>query len=139
MRLSYRILDHATDAIVEVRAGSLDEAFTAAGRAVAEITLDTGSVKEIEEREITASGEDLHYLLFNWLEEVIYQIITGGFAISRISAKISGDKRTVRASTFGEPIDLERHGFHVEIKAPTFHEMEIDESDGVRLRFLLDL
>lgn len=138
--MSYELLDHATDAVVEVRAGSLDEAFAVAGRAVADITLDTGAVSEIRERNIAVSAGDLRHLLYGWLEAVIYQMITDGFAISRLEASVAeGPECAVRARTFGEPIDLEKHGFKVEIKAPTFHEMEIDRTDGVRLRFLLDL
>ncbi len=138
--MSYRILDHATDAIVEVRAASLDEAFSVAGQAVADITLDSGSVLDVQSRKITASAEDLSHLLFDWLEAVIYCMITEGFAIARMSARVERDSAyCVEATAYGEPIDLKRHGFKVEIKAPTFHEMQVDESDGVRLRFLLDL
>ena len=36
--MSYKLLDHATDAIIEVKAKDLDEAFTVAGQAVADIT-----------------------------------------------------------------------------------------------------
>lgn len=138
--MSYKLIDHATDAIVEVRAESLDEAFTVAGRAAAEIMLDTKSVSELQEQSIKASGYDLRHLLYDWLESVVYKIITDGFAIARIAAKVEKiSEYTIKATVFGEPIDLKRHGFKVEIKAPTFHGMEIDEADHVRLRFLLDL
>ena len=138
--MSYKLLDHATDAIIEVKAKNLDEAFTVAGQAVADITLDTKSVSEKQEWNIAVAGDDLRYLLYNWLEAVIYQLITDGFAITRVEAKVTKDSGyTIEATTFGEPIDLKKHGFKVEIKAPTFHEMEIDETDGVRLKFLLDL
>ena len=140
VRMSYKLLDHATDAIIEVKAKDLDEAFTVAGQAVADITIDTKSVSEKQEWNIAVSGEDLRYLLFNWLEAVIYQMITDGFAIARVEAKVTKNNGyTIEATTHGEPIDLKKHGFKVEIKAPTFHEMEIDETDGVRLKFLLDL
>ena len=139
-KLSYKLLDHVTDAIIEVKASDLNEAFKVAGQAVTDITLDSRSVTEKEERIISVSGENLDYLLLNWLEAVIYQLITEGFAIARISSKVSKNSEySIEATVYGEPIDLKKHGFKVEIKAPTFHEMEIDESDGVRLKFLLDL
>lgn len=138
--MNYRLLDHATDAIVEVRAKDLDEAFTVAGRAVAEITIDTKTVSARKKCSITASGDDLRYLLFNWIEAVIYKLITDGFAISKIEAKVTKNGGyTVEGTAHGETIDLKKHGFKVEIKAPTFHEMQIDESDKVYLKFLLDL
>ena len=138
--MSYKLLDHATDAIIEVTAPNLDEAFRVAGQAVADITLETKAVTEKDERRIAVSGKSLDYLLFNWLEAVIYQLITEGFAIARISAKVSKNSEyNIESTVYGEPIDLKKHGFKVEIKAPTFHEMEIKQSDNVTMKFLLDL
>jgi SHS2 domain-containing protein len=40
----------------------------------------------------------------------------------------------------GEPLELDRHRYKVEIKAVTYHEMEIKQDKGIiTLRFLLDL
>ncbi len=138
--MSYRYLDHATDAFVEVKAGSLKEAFILAGESVVDITLDSKLVEEKEQKTITVYGKDLRYLLFNWLEEVIFQLITEGFAIHRFSIDIlKNSEYKIRANIFGEEIDLEKHHFKVEIKAPTFHLMEIKENDKTTLRYLLDL
>ena len=45
----------------------------------------------------------------------------------------------INAIAYGEPLDLQKHNFKVEIKAPTFYDMEIRQNDGVYMRFLLDL
>ena len=138
--MSYKLLDHATDAIIRVSAKDIDEAFTVAGQSVADITLDSKAVLIKEERRIAVSAEDLRYLLYNWLEAVIYLLITEGFAISKIKAKVHKDEQyNIEATAYGEPIDLKKHGFKVEIKAPTFHEMEIDHNGIVIMKFLLDL
>ena len=133
-------LDHATDAFVEVTASSLEEAFLLAGKSVVDTTLDMSSVQEKEKHKVTVTGKDLTYLLFNWLEEMVYQLITEGFAVARISLSITQDKEyKLEAMLHGEPIDLQRHGFKVEIKAPTFHQMKIEQDGKVFMRFLLDL
>ena len=138
--MSYRLLDHATDAVIEVTASDLNEAFTIAGISVVDITLNPKLVEEKEEKTLTVSGKDLRYLLYNWLEEVIYQLITEGFAIARFSLDISKDSiYTINAKIYGEKIDLEKHHYKIEIKAPTFHEMKIEQNSGVTLQFLLDL
>lgn len=138
--LSYRDLGHSTDAFIEVKAGNLREAFAIAGQSVVDITLDSQSVEEKEQKEITVSGKDLRYLLLNWLEEVIFQLITEGFAIHRFSLEIlKNSEYKINAIIFGEEINLEKHHFKVEIKAPTFHLMEIIENDEIILRYLLDL
>jgi len=138
--MSYKLLDHATDAVIEITASNLKEAFVVAGQSVVDITLDSEKVEEKEQRTFKVTGKDLRYLLFNWLEEVNYQLITEGFAIRRFSLDISKNSEyKLNATAYGEPLDLQKHHFRVEIKAPTFHEMEINEGKQVVMRFLLDL
>lgn len=138
--MSYRLLDHATDAFIEVTASDTQEAFSVAADAVINLTLDQIKVEEKQEREFSAKGKDLRYLLFSWLEEIIFVLITSGFAIKRIEFDIDkSNGYRISAKAFGEPLDLQKHRFKVEIKAPTFHEMEIKQNRGVFMRFLLDL
>ena len=138
--MSYRFLDHATDAIVEVTAKDLKEAFAVTADAVINITLDQKKVEEKSQREFTAQGKDLHYLLFSWLEEITFVLITEGFAIKRLDFGLEkNEEYHIKAKAFGEPLDFKKHDFKVEIKAPTFYEMEIKQESGVFMRFLLDL
>ena len=147
--MGYRFLDHVTDAIVEVDAVTLQDAFVDAAYATTDLTLDRQTVKETDVIEFVASGENLRYLLFSWLEEVVFVLITEAFAIRRVDLQIIRPNKhetksyTIIAKAYGEPLDLTRHKFRVEIKAPTFYDMEIKEndtmSDGVYMRFLLDL
>jgi len=134
--LSYKLLDHATDAFIEVTASDLPEAFLTAANSVIETTLDRDTVEEKEEMSIKVKGKDLRYLLFNWLEAVIYQLITDGFAIKRVQLDLKkNEEYEISATTYGEPIDLKKHNFKVEIKAPTFYEMEIVEGKQVKMKF----
>jgi len=133
-------LDHTTDAFIEVTASTLNEAFTLAAQSVVDITLDRDAIEEKEQRTLTVSAQDLRYLLFDWLEEVNYQIITEGFSIARFSLEISKNfLYRLNATAYGEPINLKKHHFKIEIKAPTFHMMEIKQNGGVTMRFLMDL
>jgi SHS2 domain-containing protein len=139
--LSYKFLDHATDAIIEVTAKDLKEAFATAAEAEINLTLDQDKVEERKERGFSAHGKDLRYLLFSWLEEIPFVLITEGFAIRRLEFDIEKTQEyTINAKAFGETLDVKKHNFKVEIKAPTFYDMEIrQDDDGVYMRFLLDL
>ena len=86
--MSYKFLDHATDAIIEVTAKNLKEAFSVTADAVIELTLDQNKVEEKDQKVFSAKGKDLRYLLFSWLEEIPFILITEGFAISRIEFDI---------------------------------------------------
>ena len=133
-------MDHATDAFLEVTGKDLKEAFSVTADAVINITLDQDKVEEKERKEFSAQGKDLDYLLFSWLEEITFVLITEGFAIKRIEFDIlQKDGYQIQAIAYGEPLDFKKHNFKVEIKAPTFYEMKIEQNDGVFMRFLLDL
>ena len=138
--MSYKFLDHATDAIIEVTAKDLKEAFSVTADAVINLTLDQNKVEEKEQKEFSANGKDLRYLLFSWIEEITFVLITEGFAIKRIDFDIEeNDGYKITAKAYGESLDFHKHNFKVEIKAPTFYDMEIRQDNGVFMRFLVDL
>jgi SHS2 domain-containing protein len=129
-----------TDAFIEVIGANLEEAFANAGISVVDTIVDIKLVEEKTEKNIQVSGNDLNNLLYNWLEEIIILTITEGFVTKRFNVKIikNGNYEIV-ATAFGEEINFEKHHFKVEIKAPTFHLMEIKQEKQVMMRFLLDL
>lgn len=138
--MSYKSLEHATDAIFEVTAPNLEEAFVIAAKSVIETILDVNSIEEKEEKALVVSGKDLSYLLYNWLEEIIILTITDGFAAKRITLNIEKNSEyRILARFWGEKIDIKKHHFKVEIKAPTFHEMEIRQNGTIYMKYLLDL
>ena len=138
--MSYKTLEHATDAIIEVTANNLKEAFQIAGISVIDTILDSSKVDENDSRKLVVKGKDLKYLLYNWLEEIIILTITDGFAGKRIAIDIvKNENYEIHAEIFGEMINLKKHEFKVEIKSPTFHEMEIKEGDKIVMKYLLDL
>ena len=138
--MSYRHLEHSTDAIIEVTAPNLTRAFEVAGMSVVETILDPSKIDEKTNFSVLVKGKDLRYLLYNWLEEIIILTITDGFAARKISVKIDKNREyRIQAQVAGEEIDIKKHGFKVEIKSPTFHEMYIQEGEQITLRYLLDL
>ena len=138
--MSYKTLEHTTDAIIEVTADNLKEAFEIAGISVIETILDISKVDENNSRKLIVKGKDLKYLLYNWLEEMVILTITDGFAGKRILLEITKNGNyQIDAEIFGEAIDLRKHDFKVEIKSPTFHEMDIKQNDKVIMKYLLDL
>ena len=138
--MSYRHLEHSTDAIIEVTAPNLSTAFEVAGKSVVETIIDPSKIEEKTIKHVSVTGKDLRYLLYNWLEEIIILTITDGFAARKISVEIDKNHEyRIQAQVLGEGIDIKKHGFKVEIKSPTFHEMYIQEGEQVTLRYLLDL
>ncbi len=138
--MSYKYLEHSTDAFIEVKAENLEEAFSVAGKSVVETIIDLKNIQEIEEKNIKVKGRNLLNLLYNWLEEIITITITDGFAIKNFSINIKKNHDyEIISKISGEKLDLKKHNFKVEIKSPTFHLMEINQNDEIIMRYLLDL
>jgi len=138
--MSYKYLEHSTDAFIEVRAKNLEEAFSVAGKSVVETIIDSNNIQEIEEKNIKVKGRNLLNLLYNWLEEIVTITIADGFAIRNFSVNIKKNKEyQIISNISGEKLDIKKHNFKVEIKSPTFHLMEIKENDEITMRYLLDL
>jgi SHS2 domain-containing protein len=132
-----------TDAIIEAYGSSLDEAFENSAKGLVNTMID---LKEItpdhQEYEIIAKGYDLKSLLYDWLEKVMLRLLIDNLALSDFKVKISegNDNYFLKGIAKGEVLDLKKHHYKVEIKAVTYHEMEIERKENIIIiRFLLDL
>jgi SHS2 domain-containing protein len=138
----YRFLDHMTDAVIEAYGTTLEEAFENAAKALCDTMIDLKTVRPQREIKFSAEGNDLYSLLFDWLDKVMLLLVADRIAMSQFSVNIKQHDNSylLEGSTRGEPLELDRHHYKVEIKAVTYHEMEIkQEKDMVIARFLLDL
>ena len=104
--MSYKNLEHSTDALIEVRAPNLTKAFEVAGKSVVQTIIDDSKIDESVQKKITVEGKDLDYLLYNWLEEIIILTITDGFAIKRFKLDVKKEPFVINAELFGENIDI---------------------------------
>ena len=135
----YRFLDHMTDAVIEAYGETLEEAFENAAKGVNDTMIDLNAVKPDREIKISAEGHDLYSLLFEWLDKIMLLLVADRIVMSEFSVKIK-DGYSLEGVVKGERLDLDKHHYKVEIKAVTYHEMQITEEKGkATVRFLLDL
>lgn len=137
----FRYLDHMTDAVIEAYGSTLEEAFEYAAKGLNDTMIDLSTVRPDIEVDISVSGHDTYSLLFNWLDKVMLLLVADGMVLSEFQARISRNGvYTVNGHAKGEKLDLARHKYKVEIKAVTYHEMQVrEDSSGATVRFLLDL
>jgi SHS2 domain-containing protein len=130
-----------TDAYIEVQGNTLEQAFELAAKALVDTMVNVNSVVPSNEEQITAEGHDLESLLYDWLEAVMLKLIVDKRALADFKVFISkhDDKYQLKATVRGEPFDVEKHQYKVEIKGVTYHMMKIEQNKTVRMRFLLDL
>jgi SHS2 domain-containing protein len=138
----FRYLDHVTDAIVEAYGSSLDEAFENSAKGLVNTMIDLEQITPDQEYEIVAKGYDVKSLLYDWLEKVMLGLLIYNIALSDFKVKISKNNGDyfLKGIAKGEVLDLKKHHYKIEIKAVTYHEMEIKQTENmITTRFLLDL
>jgi len=140
--IGFRYLDHMTDVIVEAYGNTLEDAFANSARGLVNTMFEVSEVIPDMEVDIYAEGHDLKSLLYNWLEKVMLIMLVDNIVVSDSKVIISkcNGIYSINAVAKGEHIDLEKHRYKIEIKAITYHEMEIKQDcKDVTIRFLLDL
>jgi len=131
----YEYLYHIADAKFKAYGSTLEEAYENAALAMFNVMINTSGLGTSESRDIEVGSPDIKGLLVEWLCELLYlfevdEIIFSEFKIISIEKKIDGFSLKGKAS--GEPIDLSCHNFDTQVKAVTFHDLQVDEDDTGR-------
>jgi len=122
----FEFLDITTaDAAFVAYGKDLDELFANAALAMFEVMVNTKKIQSKIERKVEIEAEDLHGLLFGWLNKLLVFYGSDNLAFSKFNVKIDVKNFKLTAKCFGESIDPKRHETKTEVKACTYHKMEI--------------
>ncbi len=128
--MSYKIISHPADTGIEIEADNLEGVLRAAVEGFnATIFEHPELVQEKEERTIKVSGEDVKELLVNFLTEVLVLLDSERFVAKDLEFK-NIDEKNVEVVLKGGPVDLEKMSYIVEIKAITYHQLEIEKKEN---------
>jgi SHS2 domain-containing protein len=139
----FREIDHTGDIGIQVTASTLSQLFERAAAATFRVLTDPSTIRPTDATRITVDGRDLEALMVRWLSELNYRhtvnnVLYGTFGVASIDE--TDDGFTLTATARGEPIDPDRHTVYTEIKAITFHGMEIRETDeGWAVQVIFDM
>ena len=120
---------------------NLNEAFENAGLAIFNIISNTDNIDPQKSIEFEITSEDEVSLLYDYLEELLFYHEVEFMLFSEFIIKIEkiDGSYHLRAIIKGEDINWDKHERDCEIKAITFHQMEVNISDDVRLKAIVDL
>ena len=142
MGKKFRFLEGATaDILFDAFGETLEECFSNAGKAVFEVMSDTSIVKPDEREEFEITSKDEKSLLFDFLNELIYLSDCRKMFFSSFNLKITRTDSglSLKAVCFGEKINPKRHELRTEVKACTYHSMDVKKNGKWRARVLLDV
>ena len=127
----YRFIDHTADIAFEVEAETLDGLIEEASKAFYEafVFVDKLEVSEEVTLDVEADGDD--YLLFKWLNELLYLFDTRHFAGREVSVSVeSVAAGTLKARGVIWGGKLRDELVRCEPKAITLHKFTVERKDG---------
>ena len=98
-------------------------AFEQAALAMTAVITEPQRVRGRTEVAVELEAPDLEYLLYRWLNELVFQMSTRRMLFGRFRVEI--EERRLCASAWGEPVDRELHQPAVEIKGATLTALEV--------------
>ncbi len=123
----FTFFDHTADLGIRMEAATLNELFADAGRAVTAMLLDdSATVAPTITESIEVAGNEVDYLLFDWLRELLMRFETRKMLYCQFNVVVTETGLT--ATVAGEPLEPGRHPLGHEVKAITYHGLSVEQS-----------
>jgi SHS2 domain-containing protein len=137
-RGSFEFIDHTADAGIRVEAPTLEDLFETAGFAFTELVTSVDAIDCQVERRFQLEEGDIETLLVSWLQELLYLLDTEDLVFGRFQVKL--DNFSLEAAAWGDVFDPNIHTVKTEIKAVTYHQLEVTKSDkGWQAQVIFDI
>lgn len=141
--MPYVYLDHVADIGLEATGETFESALQDAGQGLLDLLVDADTVQGRLATTISAVADDPDALFIAFLNAILAEqdIKRWFFHSIRVDGiEETGGVWRVKATLWGEPIDLERHQVGNEVKAATYSGLDVDIQPGrVSVRCVLDI
>ena len=135
----FEVFDHTADLGLRVTAEDLNQLFAdAASGLFSVVVANPEAIAPREQHKFTISGDELEYLFFDWLNELLYTYETKHLLFAKFDVRV--DQQGLRAKALGEPVDPDRHHLEHEVKAITYHGLKVEQTDrGWQAEVIVDI
>lgn len=125
----YETFDHTADIGLRMQAADLETLFAEAGRALFSLLVENPEdVTPRDEITIQIDGAENEYLLFDWLNELLYRFESEHWVFSDFDVQWGENGLVARVR--GEIADPVRHQLAHEVKAITYHGLRVESVNG---------
>lgn len=133
----YDLLEHTADVGVRAYGDSISECFENAAKGMFDIITDYSKLESKGEYEIRLKADDLEQLLVDWLSELLFLNSAENLVFGVFKVKIKD--KSLSAVVSGENFDTSKHNIGAEIKAVTYHMIEVKKSRPFHVQVLFDI
>ncbi|UCD48867.1 MAG: archease [Phycisphaerales bacterium] len=114
---------HPADMGIRGFGATREEAFAQAALAMTAIVVDLEKVQASKAVQIVCEDDDDEMLFWYWLSAVLFEMGLRNMVFSRF--EIQAFKGGLKATAWGEPVDVDKHQPAVEVKAATFADLKV--------------
>lgn len=104
------------------------EAFRQAALALTGVVTDASTVRPLQPVAVFCEAQSDELLLVEWLNALVYEMAVRSMLFADFTVEIDGG--TLRATAYGEPVDIARHEPAVEVKGATLTALQVTEVPG---------
>lgn len=138
-RPRYRLFEHTADLGIEIFGRDPGELLENGVHALFDLMTDLEAVRPERTWRIAVEGNAWDDLLVNLLREVLYMAMGKGILLRAFSVRDVAEYRVTGFGT-GESLDPRRHRMDLEIKAVTYHGLEVVRTEtGWKGRVICDV
>ena len=135
----YELIDHTADIAIKAYGKNLSEAFENAAKAMFDIITDSSEIDSIGRYDIELEAPDLEQLLVDWLSELLYLNTARNQVFGFFKVELDEKNCKLKAKVFGDKFDLSKHKIGAEIKAVTYHMLEVRNRRSYHVQVLFDI
>jgi len=132
--MPYKLIDHTADIAVEVTGNSISSLFIAASEAWRDTILEFENTLMESSKKFIFNSVSMEGLLVDFLSELNFQLYTKKWCFISCKNLLFHKTETssqLEAEIFGQCFNSVNHKIKEEIKAVTFHQMKIEEINGL--------
>jgi SHS2 domain-containing protein len=135
----YEVFEHTADIGLHVYGSTLSELFIHAAQGMESLMVPPEQIRIQVSRQLEVDGHDSVSLLIAWLNELIFLFDTEYLIFCQFEVE-SLTETYVRGRASGEPYDAQRHELSSAIKAVTWHEAAVEQTDNrYKARLIFDI
>jgi SHS2 domain-containing protein len=135
----YEVFEHTADVGLHAYGSTLGELFIHAAEGMESLMVPPEQVRVQVSRDIAVDGHDSVSLLIAWLNELIFLFDTE-YLIFREFNIDEFTETHLKGRASGEPYDAQRHDLSSAIKAVTWHEATVEQTEnGYKARIIFDI
>lgn len=134
----FETFENKADIGVRGKSTTISGAFEECAKAMMSVMIDIDSIEPKKSHVLNIKAQDEQSLLTAFLNELLFvkdkkKMIYSKFrvVISKGTNSEGTEEILLKATCFGEKIDSKKHLFKVDVKAPTYSELKVEQNKGM--------